>query len=172
VVIATAVVQDEAMRHLGGSLLCILVAVGAIAGCGGSRTAQTTTSSTAQSQPVVFPLSVTRAGGIAGFRDLLVVTDDGLVSVNRKSQKPWQCRLTPTTLQRLRTAAAVLPWSRIAPVNTRPAFPDDLVTIMQSPAGGPIRLEDPLAGPSGGLILLLLNDIGDGPAASLMCRPV
>jgi hypothetical protein len=172
VVIAAAVVEDEAMRRLCGMLACTLVAVAAIGGCNGSRTAQTTPASTAQSQPAVFPLTVTRAGGIAGFRDLLVVTDEGQVSVTRKGQKPWRCRLTSASLQRLMTAAAVVPWSRIAPANTRPSFPDDMVTIMQSPAGGPVRLEDPLAGPSGRLLLQLLNDISDGPAASLMCRPV
>jgi hypothetical protein len=171
-VLATGVVQDEAMRRLGGILLCTLVAVAAMAGCAGSRTAQTTTASTARSQPAVFPLTVTRAGGIAGFRDLLVVTDEGLVSVTRKGQRPRQCRLGTATLQRLTSAAAVVPWSRIAPANTHPSFPDDMVTVMQSPAGGPVRLEDPLAGPSGRLLLQLLNDISDGPAASLMCRPV
>jgi hypothetical protein len=171
VVIAATVVQDESMRRLSRILLCTLVAVAAITGCGGSRTAQSTTASTGRSQPEVFPLTIARTGGIAGFGDILVVAADGLVSVTRKGQKPRQCRLTPARLQRLTTAAAAVPWSR-TPTTTRPSFPDDMVTTMQSPAGGLVRLEDRQTGPSGRIFLELLNDMNDGPAASLICRPV
>lgn len=160
------------MRRLSRILVCTLVAVAAIAGCGGSRTAQSTTASTGRSQPEVFPLTIARTGGIAGFRDVLVVAADGVVSVTRKGQKPRQCRLAQAVLQRLTAAAAAVPWSRISPTRTRPSFPDDMVTTMQSPAGGPVRLEDQQTGPSGRIFLELLNDMNDGPAASLICRPV
>ena len=58
------------------------------AACGGSATTPTR-----QSQPTVFPLTITRTGGIAGFRDVLVVAGDGMVSVTRKG-KPRRCQLT------------------------------------------------------------------------------
>jgi hypothetical protein len=47
-----------------------------------------------------------------------------------------------------------------------------MVTTMSSPAGGPVRLEDPQAGAAGQLFLELVNDLNDGPSASHMCRPV
>jgi hypothetical protein len=164
VVIAAAVVEDEPMRHVSGVLCCAAMVLAAGVGCGGSAA-----TSTGQSHPEVFPLTVTRTGGIAGFQDRLVVTGDGLVSFSRKGQKPRQCRLTPAVAQKLTTAASSVPWSRVTPANTSASFPDDLVSIMASPAGGPVRLEDPQAGTTGQLLLGLLND---GPAASPICRPV
>jgi hypothetical protein len=162
--IAAMVVEDEPMRHLCGVLCCAALVLAAGVGCGVAGT-----TSTGQSHPQVFPLTVTRTGGIAGFRDRLVVTGDGLVSLSRKGQKPRQCRLTPAVAQRLTTAASAVPWSRVTPASTSASFPDDLVSTMASPAGGPVRLEDPQAGATGQLLLGLLND---GPAASLTCRPV
>src|SRR5665811_4546 len=83
------VVQDEPMRHLSRILCATAVVVGATASCGGSATTPTRPATpTSQSQPAVFPLTVTRTGGIAGFRDVLVVAGDGLVSVTRKGQAP------------------------------------------------------------------------------------
>lgn len=155
------------MRRLSRVLSTAAIVVATTAGCGGSAK-----TSTGQSQPAVFPLTITRSGGIAGFRDTLVVTGDGLVSVTRKGQKLRRCQLTPAVAQRLTTAASTVPWSQIAPANTRATFPDDMVTTMQSPAGGPVRLEDPQAGTTGQLVLELLNDVSDGPATSRMCRPV
>jgi hypothetical protein len=163
VVIAAAVVEDEPMRHVSGVLGAAMVLAAGV-GCGGSAA-----TSTGQSHPGVFPLTVTRTGGIAGFQDRLVVTGDGLVSFSRKGQKPRQCRLTPAVAQKLTTAASSVPWSRVTPANTRASFPDDLVSMMASPGGGPVRLEDPQAGTTGQILLGLLND---GPAASLICRPV
>ncbi len=125
-----------------------------------------------KSQPAVFPVTITRTGGIAGFHDVLVVSGDGLVSVTRKGQEPRQCRLTPVALERLTTAASQVPWSRVTPAGTRPSFPDDMVTMVLSPAGGPVRLEDPRVGAGGQVFHELLNDLHGGPAASRMCTPV
>jgi hypothetical protein len=155
------------MRHLCRVLCTTAVVVATTVGCGGSAK-----TSTGQSQPAVFPVTITRSGGIAGFRDTLVVNGDGLVSLTRKGQKPRRCQLTPTVARRLTTAASTVPWSRVTPADTRASFPDDMVTTMQSPAGGPVRLEDPQAGTTGQLFLELLNDVGNGPATSRMCRSV
>jgi hypothetical protein len=165
VVIAAGVVQDDPMRHLCRLLGTMAMVVATTAGCGGSAP-----TSAGQSQPVVFPLTVTRTGGIAGFRDILVVTADGLVSVTRKGQQPRQCRLTPAVIQQLTTAASAVPWSRITPADTHASFPDDMVSTMVSPAGGPVRLGDPQAGTTGQLVLELLNDVSE-PATSRLCRP-
>ena len=159
--------QDGPMRQLSRILCSAALVVAMTAACGGSATTPTR-----QSQPTVFPLTITRTGGIAGFRDVLVVAGDGLVSVTRKGQAPRRCQLTPTALKRLTTAASQMPWSRISPASTHPSFSDDMVTTVQSPAGGPVRLEDPQADRGGQVFPELLNDLHGGPAASHMCMPV
>jgi hypothetical protein len=154
------------MRHLTRvPFLTSLVVL--MTSCGGSSV-----SPSRESQPAVFPVTLTRTGGIAGFQDVLVVSGDGLVSVTRKGQEPRQCRLTPVALERLTTAASQVPWSRVTPAGTHPSFPDDMVTMVQSPAGGPVRLEDPRVGAGGQVFHELLNDLHGGPAASRMCTPV
>jgi len=154
------------MRHLA-RVLCSTAVVMALTACGGS-----TTTPTSKSQPAVFPVTITRTGGIAGFRDVLVVSRDGLVSVTRKGQEPRRCQLTPEAIDRLTKAASQVPWSRSTPNGTHPSFPDDLVTVVLSPAGGPVRLEDPQAGAEGQIFHELLNDLMGGPATARMCRPV
>ena len=162
------------MRYLSRVLCSTAIVVATTAACGGSATTLTSqkTTPTSQSQPAVFPLTITRTGGIAGFRDVLVVSGNGLVSVTHKGQKPRRCQLTPETVKRLATAASQVPWSRITPASMHPSFPDDMVTAMQSPAGGPVRLEDPQAGKKSQVFIELLNDLNSGPAASRMCMPI
>jgi hypothetical protein len=154
------------MRHLCPAL-CSALLLAATTGCG-----QSATTSPGQSQQPVFPLTVTRTGGIAGFQDRVVVAGDGLVTVTRKGVRTRRCQLTPAVAGQLTAAASRVPWSRVTPASTRASFPDDLVSTMQSPAGGPVRLEDPQADLMGPLLLELLNDLNGGPAASRMCHPL
>jgi hypothetical protein len=109
------------MRQLTRGICCA-AAVLAMAACG-SQSAPTGSGSP-PSQPTVFPVTITRTGGIAGFQDVVVVANDGQVSVTRKGQQR-QCRLTPDAVERLRTAASQIPWARITQASTQPAFPDD-----------------------------------------------
>jgi len=127
-------------------------------------------STVSASQRAVFPLTMTRTGGFAGFQDVLVVARDGLVSVTRRTQKQGACRLTPAAAGRVRTAAAAVPWARLAPDRGQARFPDDLVVMVRSPAGGPVRLEEPKLGASGKVFQTVLSDILSGPAASVMCK--
>lgn len=133
-------------------------------------TMSTATPTTTPGNPAVFPLTITRIGGIAGFQDVLVVAGDGLVSVSRKGQK-WQCRLTSEAVAQVEKAAAGVGRDGATPASTLPAFPDDLVSTVRSPAGGPVRLEDPKVGAGGRVVQELLNDLNNGPAASRMCEP-
>jgi len=169
------------MRQLT-RIICCTTAVVALTACGsqtastsGSQTASTTGSHTAPtsgSQPSVFPLTITRTGGIAGFHDVLVVASDGLVSITRKGQAQRQCRLTPEAAQRLTTAAATVPWSRLTPRSTSASVADDLVTMVVSPAGGPVRVEDPQVGAAGPVFNELVNDLNGGRSASGTCTPL
>ena len=127
-------------------------------------------STVSASHRAVFPLTMTRTGGFAGFQDVLVVARDGLVSVTRRAQKQGGCRLTPAAAGRVRTAAAAVPWARLTPDRGQARFPDDLVVMVRSPGGGPVRLEEPQLGASGTVFQSVLSDVLSGPAASVMCK--
>ena len=155
------------MRDLARTLFSTVVVVATSASCNGPAATPTS-----QSQPAVFPLTISRTGGVAGFQDVLVVTGDGLVSATHKGEGLRRCQLTPGAVQRLATAAAQVPWPRITPAGPQASFPDDLVSTVQSPAGGPVRLDGPLAGHGGQVILELLNELSDNATASRTCPPV
>ena len=156
--------QDELVRRIV-SVLCSTTVVLTMAACGSQSEPPTA------SQPSVFPLTITRAGGIAGFHDVLVVTSDGLVSVTRKGKAQWRCRLTPEATRRLTTAVSQVPWPRLTPRGTTASFPDDLITTVVSPAGGPVRLEDPQVRAAGPVFNELVNDLSGGRSTSGMCAP-
>ncbi|MBC7559582.1 MAG: hypothetical protein H7270_09530 [Dermatophilaceae bacterium] len=153
------------MRSPALAPFCLAVAVATTA-CGSPK------DSPSMSQPAVFPLTITRIGGVAGFHDVLVVNGEGLVSVTQKGRTRWQCRLTPVAARRVATATSALPWPRLTASSTSAGFSDDLVTLVQSPAGGPVRLEDPQTGAAGTIFNELINDLRGGWSASGMCRPV
>jgi hypothetical protein len=118
----------------------------------------------------VFPLTITRTGGFAAFQDVLVMADDGLVSVTRKGQQERHCQLTPEAANRLKTATSQVPWRSITPASTKPAFPDDMVTMVRSAAGGPVRLEDPRVGAAGKIFQELVSDLSGGATAPSLCQ--
>ena len=151
-------------------VICCTAAVAALAACGAQSPSGSPSGS--PSQPSVFPLTITRVGGVAGFNDVLVVTSEGLVSVTQKGNAQRQCQLTPDAAKRLTTAASQVPWPRLTPGKTSAAFPDDLVTMVLSPAGGPVRVEDPQVGAAGPIFNELANDLNGGRSASGMCKPV
>jgi len=155
------------MRPLSRVLYSAAAMMTATAACGGP--AGTPTS---QSHPAGFPVTITRTGGIAGFHDVVVVTGDGLVTVTHKGQGSRHCRLTPGAMQRLATAASQVPWPRSAPASPQASIPDDMVSTVQSPAGGPVRLEGSRAGKGGHVFVELLNDLNDEQAAPRVCPPV
>lgn len=154
------------MRHTA-RFFCSAVAVLGLTACGSQGG-----TSTIASQPSFFPLTITRTGGVAGFQEMLVVASDGLVSVTRKGKTQRQCRLTPEATKRLTTAAAQVPWTHITPGSTSASFPDDLITMVLSPTGGPVRVEDPQVGAAGPVFNELANDLNGGRSASGMCKPV
>ena len=118
----------------------------------------------------VFPLTITRTGGFAGFQDVLVVAGQGRVSLTRRGQIVRQCQLTLVVVKRVRTAASQVPWARITPNNGQARFPDDMVVMVRSPAGGPVRVEDPKVGAAGMVFQELLADITGGQPASHLCQ--
>jgi hypothetical protein len=160
--------EDELMRPLIRVIGCTAAAFLAVAACGTSNAS--TESASRPSEHGVFPLTLTRTGGIAGFQDVLVVAGNGRVSVTRREQKQGGCRLTSVAVKRVRTAASQVRWARLIPDGGQPRFPDDMVVMVRSPAGGPVRLEDPKVGAGGKVFQSLLDDVLSGPAASSMCK--
>ena len=157
------------------------IAAGATAGAMVSLFGVATTHAIADSSPAsalgsvpsdaeVFPVTITRTGGIAGFQDVLVVAGDGQVSLTDKSQQQRHCRITPEVVDRLRTAAFQVPWSRITADRGDARYPDDMVSMVKSPAGGPVRLEDPRVGALGNIFQELFTDLSVGPAAPRLCK--
>lgn len=155
-------------------VICCTAAVAAMTACGsqGPANSPSTSPANSPSQPSVFPLTITRVGGVAGFNDVLVVTSDGLVSVTQKGKAQRQCQLTTEAAKRLTTAVSEMPWLHLAPGKTTAAFPDDMVTMVRSPSGGPVRVEDPQVGAAGPIFNELVNDLIGGRSASGMCTPV
>jgi hypothetical protein len=155
------------MRHTARFLRSTAIVLAALTACGGPAK-----SPVAKTGAEVFPLTISRTGGVAGFTDTFVITGDGLVMVAKKGRAPWSCRLGTGAATRLRLAASEVPWPRLTPASMGPSFPDDLVTTVQSPAGGPVRLEDPLIGATGTVFNELVNDLRSGRSASGMCQPL
>jgi hypothetical protein len=164
------------MRHITRALWFAAVAL-SMAGCGsqiaptGSSTTASNPSSTTASQPSVFPVTVSRTGGVAGFQDVVVVAEDGLVSVTRKGKAQAQCRLSPDAVGALTAKASAVAWPRITPTSTAPAFPDDMVMTVRSAAGGPVRLEDDQIGAGGKIFQKLFDDIITGGSSGI-CLPI
>jgi hypothetical protein len=152
-----------------GAMACLLGGVAAPAIADSSPTSALGSGSQ-PSQRAVFPLAVTRTGGIAGFQDVLVVADNGLVSVTRKGQQQRHCQLTPEAVERVKTAASQVPWPRITPASTQPKFPDDMLSMVRSPAGGPVRLDDPRVGAAGKVFQEMLTDLSGGASTSSLCE--
>ena len=128
-----------------------------------------TASESLPSYRAVFPVTMTRMGGFAGFQDVLVVARDGRVTVRRRAELQ-RCRLTPVAVRRVTTAASLVPWRRIIPDSGQARFPDDMVIMVRSPAGGPVRLENPKVAAAGKVFQDLLTEIGGGLATSRMCK--
>lgn len=158
------------MRHIS-SVFSSAAVVLILSACG-AQTAPGSASATSASPPSVFPLTITRTGGIAGFHDVLVVTRDGLVSGTQKGKAQWQCKLTTEASTQLTTAASKVPWPRLTPSSTSAAFPDDMVTMVVSAAGGPVRVEDPQVGAAGPVFTELVTDLSAGRSASGQCKPL
>jgi len=155
------------MRPLARVVGAAAVVLAATTACGGLA------ASPARHSPrASFPLTISRTGGIAGFSDVLVVSEGGRVSFTRKGRATRRCQLTPDAAERVTTAVSQVPWSQITTGRARPSFPDDLVTAVQSPAGGPVRLDDPMAGTGRLALTALLDDLSDPTTAAHVCLPL
>ena len=93
-----------------------------------------------------------------------------LAASSHSQTKQRHCQLTPEAANRLKTATSQVPWRSITPASTQPAFPDDMVSMVGSPAGGPVRLEDSRVGAAGKVFQELLSDLTAGATAPSLCK--
>lgn len=118
-----------------------------------------------------FPLTVSRTGGIAGFHDVVVLQADGRLEVNSRGHTS-SCRLKPEVLKDILRAVGGVPWQRLAPADSRPKHPDDMVLLVASEGRrAPARLDDPLLGGlQQQLSDLVVDSSGPNPAHELCVR--
>jgi hypothetical protein len=166
---------------LAGTFVLALAACGSGSGGSGAPGGATGSSSSGPSPSsstppprtpaAAFPLTVSRTGGIAGFHDVVVLRADGHLEVNSRGHTS-SCQLRPEVLKDILLAVGGVPWGRLAPADSRPKHPDDMVLLVTS--GGrraPARLDDPLLGGlQQQLSNLVVDSSGPNPAHEL-CLP-
>jgi hypothetical protein len=135
------------------ALVVAAIVVPLASGCGSDPDGEPGSSS-------VFPITVTRSGGVAGFHDKVVIASDGAVDVTTAFGRR-QCTLDPTVLAALGRAATAITGT----ASTQPAHPDDMVVIV-STGRGSARAEDPALVAVSGEVSRLL----DHEQASSVCR--
>lgn len=147
--------------HARTAVLTCIVTV--LCGCSSRGSSPGSASTTNASQPV-FPLTVTRTGGIAGFHDALTITSDGSVRVSNKRS---HCQLDAALLRTIAVAASRVDWKGLPAPASAAQYPDDLVILVKSAAGS-ARLEDPALASLQQPISDLLADVTSGRKA--LCR--
>ncbi|HET8601919.1 MAG TPA: hypothetical protein VFL99_16460 [Segeticoccus sp.] len=145
---------------------------------GGSAASQETTAtepSTAaaddDSRADVFPLTLVRRGGIAGFHDRLRIHADGSVTFRRAGAAEQRCRLDPDLLDTLRQAAAQVRWPARTLPSTTATYADELVVVVQSPRGA-ARLDTPAVQALQDPLTRLLGDVSRPAGQRELCGPL
>ncbi len=135
--------RGYAGRHTTVCSLTALASLALLAGCAGSSEGidRVATGPTGRS---AYPMVVTRTGGVAGFSDVLTLTEDGRVRWVGKGGLARSCRLTAAASARVDGATTALVWT---PSPTSPSHPDELSLDITAPGRGPSPLpgDHPLA---------------------------
>lgn len=118
----------------------------------------------ASTDSAVFPLTLTREGGVAGFDDRAVVATDGQVTVTAKDDS-GTCDVEEDTLHQLASVAR----SATGTAPTTASHPDDLVVVLETPLGSRRLTDAELAGPAA-VVSSLLDDVVKAPAERSLCR--
>ncbi|GAA1129429.1 hypothetical protein GCM10009630_29170 [Kribbella jejuensis] len=117
-----------------------------------------------QSAPVGagLPLTVSRTGGFAGFNDQVQVGADGVATVTARGKDTIRCKLDPSLLTTLSTAAEKVDWASLTPSKPSTRHPDDMI-IAVSANGKTARLEDPQLKPLATPVTTLLTEAAIPP---------
>jgi hypothetical protein len=139
---------------------------------GGTNSGGSPTSS-ARTDPL-YPLTVTRSGGLAGFNDSLTVEADGRTTVTSKgAAAAGSCTIGPGALAELAKHVRTL----AKPPSTRVATPDHIradqvvIRLMSPGLTGVVRLPDPPTGDAGQFVNSLVADVTGANPAYRICEP-
>ncbi len=138
----------------------------ALATACGSGTAPTASSGTGPSGSGagVFPVVLTRQGGVAGFLHSAEVTDDGHVRLTGHDDG-GSCQVEDDTLAELASVAR----TATGTATTTAAHPDDLVVVVETPRGSK-RLSDAELAGTASVVSRFLDDVVKAPAERTLCR--
>lgn len=134
----------------------------ALGGCGSQDPQIPTAPSTTATRQASFPLTVSRVGGIAGFKDnLSIQSDGGVLAVTKQGQVT--CALDPVSLATLNEAAATI---KDTDQPTAPASPPaDAMTVLFGAGTGLLVVNDPRVAKAEPVVTQLLADV-TGPKAN------
>ena len=124
-----------------------------------------------QSTPVGagLPLTVSRKGGFAGFDDQVLIGTDGVATVSSRGKDTIRCKLDPTLLATITTAAQQVDWASLVATKPTVKHPDDMILAV-SANGKTARLEDPKVKPLAAPVGKLLTEAAIPPGK--LCKPV
>lgn len=136
---------NRKLSALAGVLTCVVV-VG-VSGCGSERAGDSTSTEQSQSDSsrndpksekpdsggtLDSPVTFHRTGGVAGFRDKLVVRSDGVVTLEGPRGDPFECTIPQPKLAKIADAVGSVRLEGAAASSTkklrREAMPDELYT--------------------------------------------
>ncbi len=166
-----------AMRpHL---VVAVVASAALLGGCGSTAMPSTPpappsggpSESTPPGRADIFPVVITRRGGIAGFSDRLTVQADGSARTSTRRGVGAPCRLTEAALKRLEQAVTGLAASPPPPPTSTTRVSDELVTTVQTPAARQVlRLSD---APVGAVAVVgeLVTELSTDPGTRSLCLP-
>lgn len=122
------------------------------------------TASVTQSTPVGtgLPLTVSRTGGFAGFDDQVQIGTDGVATVSKRGKETIRCKLDPSLLTTITTAAQQVDWASLAATKPATKHPDDMIVAV-SANGKTARIEDPKVKPLTASVTKLLTEAAIPP---------
>jgi hypothetical protein len=120
-----------------------------------------------------FPITVSRTGGIAGFRDVVELQADGTATVSRKATPTQRCRVDPGLMEQIRASVEAVDWP--APGSSRATPPgkmSDQMFVTVTSGRHRASLDAPGIGKLAGPLGRLLNDVSQPEAARTLCQPL
>jgi hypothetical protein len=100
---------------------------------------------------------VSRTGGFAGFDDQVLIGTDGVATVSSRGKGTVRCKLDPSLLTSLTTAAQQVDWAGLAAKKPTTKHPDDMIVAVTA-HGKTARLEDPKVKPLAAPVSKLLTE--------------
>lgn len=122
------------------------------------------TASVTQSTPVGagLPLTVSRTGGFAGLDDQVLISADGVATVSSRGKETIRCKLDPSLLTTITTAAQQVDWASLVATKPTTKHPDDMILAVTA-NGKTARIEDPKVKPLAAPVSKLLTEAAIPP---------